>query len=261
MTQLTWETASDWDTAQSESGVVHESVANTDHTDATILKQGYPYSSFNNISPNPVAVWPLQEDSGSTAFDLAGANDGTINGPTLGQSGLLGTTAYSFDGVNDHVSTTYNLSEGDYTINVWAYPTTPGDEGSLVAGNDSGQYVELEHDSSDNWQFKDGSQNGPRVNMNFNEWQMVTAVYDDSVSDATLYANAGALGQDTANVNGGDVGGHTAIIGENFQFDQAFSGRIWEVRIYETTLTSSEVQTLYDVVNTNGTLTGPKKVA
>lgn len=101
---LTWETAADWDAAVSESGVVHESTPNTDHTDATVVKQGYPVAN-PLFATDLVGYWPLHEDAGTTANDFSGnANDGTITGATLGATGILGTSAYSFDGVDDYVS-------------------------------------------------------------------------------------------------------------------------------------------------------------
>jgi hypothetical protein len=41
LTPKTWETAGDWDNAVSESGVAHEAVPNTAHSDASTDQMGY----------------------------------------------------------------------------------------------------------------------------------------------------------------------------------------------------------------------------
>lgn len=91
-----WNTATEWDNAQSESRVVHETYTDTAASDVQL---GYP-SYMSNL----VALYPLDEDSGSTAYEYVNALDGTLNGPTVGQAGgVLNTTRYSFDGVDDYV--------------------------------------------------------------------------------------------------------------------------------------------------------------
>jgi hypothetical protein len=103
---LVWDTTTDWDSGTSAAGVVHEAVANTDHVDAGVVKQGYSVAS-PVPSSGLVGYWPLQEDSGGTAFDFSGVgNHLAVNGAAPGRAGLLGTTAYSFDGSGDIVSTT-----------------------------------------------------------------------------------------------------------------------------------------------------------
>jgi hypothetical protein len=53
------------------------------------------------LADSPLAYWPLNESSGSTAFDQIGSNDLTyVNTPTLGVTGLIAgeaDTAVSFD--------------------------------------------------------------------------------------------------------------------------------------------------------------------
>lgn len=104
---LTWYTVDDWDNTSREHGVVHEGYGDRDAADVEL--------GYNSTDTGLIAYWTLDEDSGSTAVDTSGTgNNGTIDGATLGQPGILGTTAYSFDGSNDvvNVSSTPDLSGG-----------------------------------------------------------------------------------------------------------------------------------------------------
>jgi len=122
---VSWGTSSDWDNATSDS-VVHESTANTDYNNALNVRLGY--SPGDPLYKNSlVAYYPFQEDSGDTAYDFSeNDNSGTIEGASPGTSGLLGTTAYDFDGGDDGVSIPnlgVNLDGSDsFTFSGWVKP-------------------------------------------------------------------------------------------------------------------------------------------
>jgi hypothetical protein len=81
---------------------------------------------LNNLSP--VALWLLDETSGTTADNAQGTAtyDGTyVNGPLLNQTGAYtGSKAVKFDGVNEHITVPYNanLIRNVCTWEVWAKP-------------------------------------------------------------------------------------------------------------------------------------------
>lgn len=71
----------------------------------TLLSPDDLYSKrIHEFSSNLVAHWPLDELSGTTAYDKTGRNDGAITGTTLGQAGIGdGLTSQYFDGTNDYI--------------------------------------------------------------------------------------------------------------------------------------------------------------
>lgn len=264
----TWETATDWDNAQSEDGVVHEAVTNTDHSDATIVKQGYRIAS-PYLSANLEGYWPLHEDSGSTAYDQVGTNDGSVSGATVGVSGLLGTTAYSFTtddyfalgNVYDYVSNT-----ADVAITVWFKVDSYGGNQVVISNNESGagfqQILRVESDGNLYHYFNDGSSTtvsvaGPATGT----WALASAYYDHSAGEIGVSVNAGTratttVGSPTRNsADNWDVGRQSATASEYWEGDLA------DVRVYNAVPTTAEEQTLYDVVATGGALTGPVKTA
>lgn len=269
--------STDLDNAASESGVVHESTTNTDHNDASNLKQGYPYGSFDAITPTPVSAWPFHEDSGSTAYDLAGTNDGGISGATVGQTGILGTTAYSFDVTDDLVDCGTSVLPDDvsqpWSLAAWVKPsTTDTAEHHIVCDQDNGDEtyrgwtlrlkenewdVALRDDTRE-----DLRASAPRSAPNTAKWFSVVATYNGggSVSDINIYENGDNLSTTThldQSVSGSYGNTCNTSIGARDPANPGgyFGGDIADVRIYDTALTSTEIQTLYDVVATSGTLT------
>jgi len=68
-----------------------------------------------------VAYYKLDETSGTTAFDSQGSHNGTNNGAAVNQPGKIGT-AYTFDGINDVVTSNDNIGisgANSRTINLW----------------------------------------------------------------------------------------------------------------------------------------------
>lgn len=92
----TWSGSTEWDNAQSHTGIHHSQPTGTDWSAADTLEKGYPSDWTNSTIPAPDHYWPLDEDSGTTANDVVGSADGTLSGGSVGTSAILGTTGYSF---------------------------------------------------------------------------------------------------------------------------------------------------------------------
>lgn len=256
--------STDLDNATSESGVVHQSTTNTDHTDASELKQGYDYANFSEITPTPVACYPLHEDSGTTAYDLAGTNDGTINGATVGAEGLLGTTSYSFDGVDDNVTYASNpliTGSSNRTVCFWTkmdssqndtYPTMFGMGGGSQT---TGERWDIRPDAGTLRIEVQGAGYSSSLSIPTGEWVFICITLNGStVGDHTFYVNTNSESS-TGTTSLNTAGGGTYSADSAFSSDRSYAGDITDVRIYDHALTASEIQTLYDVVATAGTLT------
>lgn len=83
-------------------------------------------------------------------------------------------------------------------------------------------------------------------------WYMVTMIYDGLELKGAVDAEAFT----TTTANGNDIRNLDSYI----KFGQ-FDGKGQEFRIYNRTLSSSEIQQLYDIVNTAGILTTSKKTS
>ena len=67
--------------------------------------------------PEPIAYWKFDERHGTTAYDSAGNNDGTIYGAQWTTGQING--ALDFDGDEDYVRTIYEGGPSEYTISLW----------------------------------------------------------------------------------------------------------------------------------------------
>lgn len=247
---LTWQTATDWDGAQSEDGVVHEAVTNTDHDDDTVVKQGYSVAA-PYLSANLIHYWPMHEDSGTTMYDQAGMVDGTITGATVNSPGVLGTTAYNFDGVDDEVALgTTAIAGGDvFTLTCWVRIETLDTDDDVVIGHDRAghpYYLYWNDDADRTLQVFDGA-SGHAIDstLTTDTWYFLALANDgpNDTVDAWVDANqklngaAIAISNETSNNFIGSVSGG----------GRYFDGDICEMSVYDKILTSAEVQTLYDI--------------
>jgi len=78
-------------------------------------------------APSRNHLWSLDETSGGTAYDSIGDNHGSINGPAMNQTGVVGTSFW-FDGLDDHVEVAHEstidfLAFQDFSIYAWINTT------------------------------------------------------------------------------------------------------------------------------------------
>lgn len=254
---LSWETASDWDNAVSESGVAHESVSNTDHNDDTTVLKGYSYASPPN-SANLLGYWPLHEDSGSTAYDISGnGNDGSINGPTIGQTGILGSTAYDFDGTDDEVDLGSAISSlSSFTVEAWmkTRSTSEQETVSLRANNDFYLGVRNGNWAAHIW---DGGNNAASGNsVTTGTWIHLVATWDGST--LRLYEDGAETGSNS--VSSMTNAGRRDGIGQDSRgANNDHDGLVAEVAVWDTAFSSSTIAARADVAHATSTLESSTK--
>lgn len=271
MTSVTWETATDWD-GGSDDGTIHESVANTDHTDASNVKRSYQISNPSPSFGTKASYYPLHEDSGTNLNDFSGnANDGELQSGTLNVTGVVGTTALDLDSAdNDHAAIYpgFASSFSGMSMFIWM-KTTDGSE-SFLAGHDRNEYYRLAINDGQasagtgelTLSFSDSSSNvndsttGVRVDDGV--WHHVGFVYDSGNFDIYIDGvseHSGSQGSKigTGTTRYGFIGDDSEATSFNGSQNNTFcTATVSEYRIYTKALTSSEVQTLYDVVDKPG---------
>ena len=111
-----------------------------------LLVAGFCSVAHAGSIDSPIAHWTFDEASGTTAYDSAGSNNGTlVNGPAR-NSGIIGG-ALNFDGANDYINVPYNsaFQLPVFTVSAWINPDVDPTTKSgtiLARGEDA---------SSDNW--------------------------------------------------------------------------------------------------------------
>lgn len=265
MANPTWETSTDWDTAQSENQVMHESI--NGQRSASNVYLGYPSSS--PISPAYTGYFPLNDPSGSSAVeDMAGSQTLSVEGTTLRDiPGPTGLSAPYFDGVDDRyvnqdVSGTYLDVGGVTELSLCAWIEWDGKNDSTILNYDSTNF-RLNINSNPNLAavFDDdtGSSFIPFDSaVNDSQWHFVVGTYGPS--NAYLYRDATQVDSVSTNGNALDTAStmrlEVGAIGETG--GQWFEGHIGHCMIFTTQLSATQIQTLYDVT-ASGNLLGPKK--
>lgn len=165
MTQLTWQGAVEWDNAQLEQNVRHETADGQSWAGPDTLELGYPSTiadTISSMSGTLLAYYPLGETSGTIAYDVSGLTDGEYRGPTLGAlTGPFGDPIPDFDGVDDFMDTnitfasagTSSVSDHALACGAWIRKTAWATSYENVFSNWDGSNggIRLQRDGSNNY--------------------------------------------------------------------------------------------------------------
>jgi len=242
---LSWSNSGDWDAAESATGVVHAAFG--DH-EADQLELGYPARDQNG--DNLVGYWPL--DDPSTAPDVSSAgNDGTVEGDPGAALGIFGSSAYSFDGDDDHVripdSESIDMSDEDrVTVSAWVRPESrPGTWNPIYQHSNTGYNLQFQ-DRAPTFTIYDGGWVISSTNRQYpkSRWYHITGVFDGD--DTRIYVD-GQLEGEEGGADEISPGNMAAGIGANLDTGGRYlDGQIDEVRVYNRALSDTQIQDLYE---------------
>lgn len=244
-----WKTEADFDSSSDSIGIRNESSG--DGT-ANAIENGYPRSSQLEVSSGLVGWWPLNEESGSIAYDLANGNDGTINGATVADiPGIGGTPTYSFDGTDDNVDLgNLDYSGTDLTICAWVYPEelNAGTFYTIYSSWQSSTGIQFLYDNDEYWYtIVDGvitARTAGNAGVNLNEWSHMVTTFKSGTSDNTIVIDGVEVTSSTGSTTLTQGGTH--YIGEKTISGGGWNGKLQDVRVYNQALSASEIQTIYE---------------
>jgi hypothetical protein len=198
--------------------------------------------------PAPVAAYAFENGSGTTLTDVTGhGHTGTIREATwtTGKNGK----ALNFDGSNDWVTIDdapdLHLTTG-MTLEAWVYPTKNTGWRTAVMKERSGDLTWALYASGSAkpsaWAATStgmGSATGPTAPA-LNTWTHMAATYDGSA--VRLYVNGTQVASAPQT---GPLAGSTGALrlGGNSLWAEWFAGRLDDVRIYNTALSGTQIQT------------------
>ena len=198
---------------------------------------------------DPISSWPLNEGSGTIAYDVQDGNDGAINGATWG-TGISGS-CLNFNGTSDwvYIPKNPNMNVTDQiTIIAWAKTlenktakiAQKGDwDGHGLAQGKWGGWsgsIRLATNTSESVEWAEG------IPL-FDTWYQLALTYDGSV--LKLYVN-GQL-KNSKPVSGPlKINNRDFSIGSDNGAQKFFNGSIDEVSFYGTALSQTSIQTLYN---------------
>lgn len=243
---VTWDTGPELEEELDSFGSIHETRANTDHTNDGIVEHGPEYNP--DMTSGLVVWYPLAHDGDP---DLSGnGNDGTsVGGPTRNVWGRMGLPATFFDGSDDQIEIP-SLSLGDSTFCFWFrfHTTNTGtrqtlhrkrtSDGYNIICREAGGTLYVEQYDGSNWQTITVGSVSP------NQWYFIAYTSDNSSGALEAYLDGSSVGSVSTAYNDTNSVGHT--IGSS-PYDQSWANAtISDFRTYDRVLSSSEIQALYN---------------
>lgn len=256
---VTWETTTDWDAAQSETGTHHEQPSGTDWAASDTVEKGWKTTDEGDSSLE--GYWPCDEDSGSTFTDVtANGNDMSVGADvSVGASGVLNTTCGSYsDLTNSYANTTgVGCNTDRYTGVVWLnYTSNDGDSAIIHTGPDettwpSNGWTINTNGTNDQlalWHHSDGNNNNAIASsftLSTDTWYMVVGQTDGAVNDCRLriYDNTGQVSNETGTATRGTETTTPVTLGQGNT--NAITAEIEEVRVYSRELSKTELDNLH----------------
>lgn len=220
-----------------------------------------------------VGYWPLNESSGSTAYDQSGnENHGTINdggdSAVPGATGILGQNAYSFDGTNDYIDIDFSKEAySDWTVSLWVnHNEWSGStrEGSISVGeNRSNKPLNWDRDASNQFSHYRGDAASQVMSVNdiSSGWHHTTVTQrrlDSSTVELRMCWDGEKVDKTTGDYEDMDPTKYL-YIGWNSTSGTEWNGKISEVRIHNHTLTLREIRYLYNVSKRGRQITSSKQ--
>jgi len=251
---ITWEAATDWDTAVTDTGMVHENTSNTSHNDASLLKKGFGREN----PPLPTALsgyWLYQESSGDRCYDFEAGNDFIADTfdtgkPVPGGTGLLGTNAWVFTksdkGYMDlEGGGTNSLHTGSWTV-IHFHKTS--DSGTQVCSlRNTGELEKYQQLDGFETRWYDGnSYQSSGTSFTSGAWHMTGFGYDNGSNDVQHILDGSVIHTDSFSGQDDYIleRRHT----EKSSIDRHADGNWGPWMVFGRTLTSSELQQIYDTV-------------
>lgn len=222
-----------------------------------------PLSTYQEavFAYNPVSYWPLNETDGFIAFDYAGTNDGIYTGNyTLGNPGLPDTagigpnTSAGFDGSSAYVNIPVgNLNiTGPITLIQWIQTPVGGDTGFTTSFGHTDQGWRLDVGSGQPHFADDGPDVVSPLLVNDGNWHQLVGVYDGV--NQYLYVDGQPSGTPHTSTPGGSTD-NVWIGGAPDYNGRFFSGNIAQVAVLPVALNASQVQAIYNSLDTPPSVT------
>jgi len=243
------------------------------------IKDAGALANWTNISWNSIQVKEygkansLMMHFDGSANDENKLNNGTVYGSATTVLGKI-NSAYYFDGVDDYISIpddssldfTSSFSLGAW-VNISSFPSSGQWDGIIIKGGDAGDGAGEDHnyflaiDQISGWGsgigvvfgYEDSSGNNYQTRYQIDssyigQWLHLAGVYDDSEDTVTLYINNVQVAQSSA-AGTPNTQNLQTLIGRNIDGASGlyyFNGIIDEVFITNQSLSSSQIQEIYD---------------
>ncbi len=240
-----------------------DAIASLSKVTATIFynnpQQTVKYSTFtsssgttnaSDITNGLVAWWKLNGDTNNSVGSPNGVN---VNATSTAGQGLLQDTAYSFNGTTSSINTasTFGLGTTNASISAWVNSPTASNKGLFVnVGSTTGFGIGMGNTTTATagtfivMTFNAGGRAIPTTTALGTGWHHVAMVIDAG-GTPTAYYDGVAVGTYTGTNATAPSSSITTIGSLSSNSTNNFTGSIDDVRLYNRSLSASEVLSLY----------------
>lgn len=237
------------------------------HAVANITLETRNATSYNLTDPSLVSMWGLNNNSligetGVLAVDQTGRFNGTIVGSTWSEEDGVVGGGYSFDGSSDYINISevgVNMDTSNGTIAMWVNRKFPdGNPNNKIIASfrvDSNNNIEIFYDASiDDFIFKYKAGGTTKQFVKDEEdipqdtWTHLAQTWDNSSDEFKLYIDGVQSGATLTGLGSwaGDISiGHLGV--GLLATPRSWNGSIDEVRIYNRSLSATEILDLYEL--------------
>jgi len=219
-------------------------------------------NNINNTIINP-NLWYKFNNEGLT-YDSSGNNNilNLHNNPTYSDISLKGDNSLKLNGNNQYLAGNYNfnITSNNYSICTWLYNSYNSNVNIITLGLNNSSNINI---GIDNYYYirhnSNNILNSSLYTTNIlNTWNHIVFTYDNTTNLYSLYINGNII--NTNNYNIKPPFESYLTIG-NYNNSNYYNGYLNDLRIYNITLTSSQINelytgriTTYNYVNNNGPL-------
>ena len=229
------------------------------HANANVTLETRTADSYNISDDGLVGLWGMNSNDSGVAVDETGVNNGvwTNGAKPLDASGVVGMGG-EFDGTNDYVSVTDNdnldINSNDFTYSFWIYNDELSTRKFLMnkRGSPTGSDFAVEWTAANKIDLNAGSGTillTHSVTLTKDTWyHVVFSVDRDNAANTKMYIDGvdDTFGTPTVTTNS-KSNVEPLEIGRWSGDGYYFNGKLDEVRIYNRSLSASEIQNLYEL--------------
>jgi len=221
-------------------------------TEFTVRNNDGNIEILNDLLTEGLVLWlKMDEDSGIN--DIVDSSEVerniTIVGPDCSVKGFRGKGCF-FDGGNDEYIETGNYNYGmNWTICAWIYPTGTSyifDSDTINPGGDKWGLININSPATPVIDFKHSGTSKITEPIELNQWRMIC--FTDNVTHLSYYENGTLITSTDIRPDSSEYAfNDKLLIGYSHSSGQFFDGIIDDVRLYNRTLSDSEIKSLYEV--------------
>jgi len=218
------------------------------HANANITLETRTADSYNLSDSDLIALWGFNNDNSTHFFDETGVYNGTLQGSIPAATEGNGTVGkgYYFDGVDDHLLLDSEFAVGpNLTLSAWVYTLNDPQDYEMILGDDgNGDYFAFRQGSDAFYFYCDGEIENYNIEDIANEWHHLTVAIE---STNVYFYRDGVLIIENPDGTSSCSGFNISRIGQAYTASTELYGSIDEVRVYNRSLSASEIQNLYEL--------------